>query len=581
MTYLFNDPAKFADEWIEGFVAAHRNQIQPVDGGVIRRRESQPGQVVVVIGGGSGHYPAFGGFVGPGLAHGAALGNVFASPSAQQICNVAQAVDAGGGILFSYGNYTGDVLNFDQAQARLCAMGIDVRSVVVTDDTASASMTEHNKRRGIAGALPVFKAAAAAADSGKSLDDVFRIATAANDRVRTLGVAFSGCTMPGASKPLFEVAIGKMEVGMGIHGEPGLYHMNAPTADDLARILVDALLSEIPSVVGNSEGAHIGVILNSLGSVKHEELFVVYRKIDQLLSARGLVIVEPVVGELITSFDMAGISLTLFWMNDELEETWVAAAETPAFHRGNVAMGALSYVGKAGTIKINDKREFNVGSVDSQAIAMVVLAALEAARAVIDEKQEELGRLDAIAGDGDHGLGMQRGLLAAVAAAKEAVGAKVGAGTLLSVAGDAWAKQAGGTSGALWGVILRNLGIALGDETIPNASVIANGIASALRGVINLGKAQLGDKTLVDVLFPFSIAHADGASRGLTISDNWTNAADIADEAAQATENLLPRIGRARLHADKSIGMPDPGAISMALIIRAVDKTIKERCSGY
>ncbi len=579
MTYLFNDPAKFAGELIEGFVAAHRNHIQQIDGGVIRRRESQPGQVVVVIGGGSGHYPAFGGFVGSGLAHGAALGNVFASPSAQQICSVAQAVNTGGGILFCYGNYAGDVLNFNQAQERLIEIGIDVRSVVVTDDVASASITERNKRRGIAGTLPVFKAAATAADSGKSLDEVFRIATAANDRVRTLGVAFSGCTLPGASKPLFEVAIGKMEVGMGIHGEPGLYHRDAPSADGLARILVDALLSEIPEVVGNPEGVHIGVILNSLGSVKHEELFVVYRKIDQLLSARGLTIVEPVVGELITSFDMAGISLTLFWMNDELEETWVAAAETPAFHRGDVAMCTLPYEGKAGTITINDTREFTVGSVDSQAVAVIVFAALEAARAVIDKKQEELGRLDAIAGDGDHGLGMQRGLAAAVAAAKRAIGAKVGAGTLLAIAGDAWANQAGGTSGALWGVILRHLGSALGDETVPNSFVIANGVASALHGVTNLGKAQLGDKTLVDVLFPFSTALADGASRGLTISDNWTSAADISDEAAQATENFLPKIGRARPHADKSIGTPDPGAISMSLIIRAVDKTIKEHCS--
>lgn len=235
MTYLFNNPTKFADELIEGYVAAHRNQIRLVEGGVIRSHKAKPGQVVLVIGGGSGHYPAFGGFVGLGLAHGAAMGNVFAAPSAQQICNVALTVNAGGGILFCYGNYAGDVLNFNQAQERLRAMGIDVRTVVITDDIASAPLTEKHKRRGIAGTLPVFKAAAVAADAEKSLDEVFRIATDANDRVRTLGVAFSGCTLPGANKPLFEVATGMMEVGMGIHGEPGLYRINAPTADDLAK----------------------------------------------------------------------------------------------------------------------------------------------------------------------------------------------------------------------------------------------------------------------------------------------------------------------------------------------------------
>lgn len=579
MTHLFNNPTKFTDELIEGFVAAHRNQIRWIDGGVIRRHKAKPGQVVLVIGGGSGHYPAFGGFVGQGLAHGAAMGNIFASPSTQQICNVAQAVNAGGGILFSYGNYAGDVLNFNQAQERLGAMGIDVRTVVVTDDTASAPVIEQYKRRGIAGTLPVFKAAAVAADSGKSLDDVFRIATETNDRVRTLGVAFSGCTLPGASKPLFEVARGKMEVGMGIHGEPGLYRMDAPTADGLAEILVNTLLSEIPSIIVTPDGARIGVILNSLGTVKHEELFVVYRKIDQLLSARGLTIVEPVVGELITSFDMAGISLTLFWMNDELEQTWLAAADTPAFHRSNINNTAESYEDEIDAIRVKGARSLKIGSSASHAAAVVVFAALEAACEVIDEQREELGRLDAIAGDGDHGIGMQRGLTAAVAAAKEALSARVGAGTLLTVAGDAWSDQAGGTSGALWGIILRNMGNALGDEAMPNASTIATGIASALHAVTNLGKAQLGDKTLVDVLDPFSAALATGASCGFSISDIWATAADMADEAAEATRSLLPRIGRARPHAEKSIGTPDPGAVSMALIIRSVDRTMKEHCS--
>lgn len=576
MTYLFNDPAKFADELIEGLVAAHAGRLRRVDGGVIRRHKAQPGQVVLVIGGGSGHYPAFGGFVGSGMAHGAALGNIFASPSAQQICNVAQAVNAGGGILFCYGNYAGDVLNFNQAQERLRALGIDVRTVVVSDDTASAPSSEKHKRRGTAGTLPVFKAAAAAADSGKSLDDVFRIATAANDRVCTLGVAFSGCTLPGADKPLFEVKSGKMEVGMGIHGEPGLYRLNATTADGLAELLVGKLLAEIPGVIGNPEGARVGVVLNGLGAIKYEELFVVYRKIDQLLSARGLIIIEPEVGELITSFDMAGVSLTLFWMNDELEQTWLAAADTPTFRRGNIAP---SFGEEADTAALKDPRRLNAGSEQSQTAAAVVLAALEAAWQVISKHHEELGRLDAIAGDGDHGIGMQRGLTAAVAAAEEARVAMVGAGTLLTVASDAWSGRAGGTSGALWGVILRELGSAFGDEAMPDASTVATGAAAALRGVTELGKAQVGDKTLVDVLHPFTAALAAGASRGLSIPDAWAAAAIVADEAAQATAHLLPKIGRARPHAGKSIGSPDPGAISMALIIRAVERILRDHCS--
>lgn len=580
MTYLFNNPAQFADELVEGFAAAHRNTIQRVNGGVIRRYKVKPGQAVVVIGGGSGHYPAFGGFVGRGLAHGAALGNVFAAPSARQICQIAQAVDVGGGILFCYANYVGDVLNFEQAQAQLRAQGIDVRSVVVTDDIASAAVVEQHKRRGIAGTLPVFKAAAVAADAGKSLDEVVRIATAAKDRVRSLGVAFSGCTLPGANKPLFEVTDGKMEVGMGIHGEPGLYRVDAPSADGLAEMLVEKLLAEIPLSIGSLSGARVGVILNGLGAVKYEELFVIYRKIDQLLTKHGLIIVEPVVDELITSFDMAGISLTLFWLNDELEQTWIAAADTPAFHRGNIAPAVQSEENIAVAVQpSHDKQPLKIGSADSQAAAKVVLAALEAARDAVELQQEALGRLDAIAGDGDHGIGMQRGLTAAVDAARAALDAQAGAGTVLTAAGNAWSDRAGGTSGMLWGVILRNLGNTLRDEAKLDAATVAIGVAAALDAVSNLGKAQLGDKTLVDVLHPFAQALAAGAAQDLTVAAAWTMAAHIANEAAQATRNLMPRIGRARPHAEKSIGTPDPGAVSMALIVCTVDKIIRKYCA--
>ncbi|MBX9917272.1 MAG: dihydroxyacetone kinase family protein [Nitrosomonas sp.] len=580
MTYLFNNPTQFADELVEGFAAAHRNTIQRVNGGVIRRHKTKPGQVVMVIGGGSGHYPAFGGFVGQGLAHGAALGNVFAAPSAQQICQVAQAVDAGGGILFCYANYAGDVLNFEQAQVQLRTQGIDVRSVVVTDDIASAAFAEQHKRRGIAGTLAVFKAAAVAADAGKPLDEVVRIATEANDRVRSLGVAFSGCTLPGANRPLFEVANGKMEVGMGIHGEHGLYRVDAPSADGLAEMLVDKLLAETPLSIGSLSGARVGVILNGLGAVKYEELFVIYRKIDQLLTKHGLIIVEPVVDELITSFDMAGVSLTLFWLNDELEQTWIAPADTPAFHRGNITPAVQFEENIAVAVQpIHKKQPLKIGSADSQAAAKVVLTALEAARDVIELHQEALGRLDAIAGDGDHGIGMQRGLTAAVDAARAALDTQAGAGTMLTAAGDAWSDRAGGTSGMLWGVILRNLGYAFGDEIKPDAAMLAMGVSNALEAVVSLGKAQLNDKTLVDVLYPFSAALTRSAARGFSTTEAWTAAAEIAGQSAEATKNLAPKIGRARPHADKSIGSPDPGAVSMALIVDAMGRIIRRQCA--
>jgi dihydroxyacetone kinase len=572
MTYLSNVPSNFVDEATAGFAAANRRWVRQVTGGVIRRQRARSGQVVVVIGGGSGHYPAFAGVVGPGLAHAAVMGNVFASPSAQQIYNVTKSVEAGGGVLFCYGNYAGDVLNFDQAQARLRAEGIDARTVVVTDDVASAPLDQAGRRRGIAGDLPVFKAAGVAADAGAGIDEVFRIATDANACVRTIGVSFSGCTLPGAAAPLFTVQPGRMEVGMGIHGEPGLYRADVPTADGLAEILVNRLLEEVP--VGHAlANGRVGVMLNGLGAVKYEELFVVYRKVEQLLVARGLTIIDPEVGELVTSFDMAGVSLTLFWLTEELEKTWLAPADTPAFRKGSVTVEtdveARDQVAAAARI-------FTAGGAESQAWARTLLAMLQSAAAVLDAQAGELGRLDAVAGDGDHGIGMQRGVAAAVRAATEACAAGAGAGSLLQAAGEAWADRAGGTSGALWGVILRNLGGTLGDRDRPSPAIVAAGWQAALRGVTDAGKARVGDKTLVDALDPFVGVFSTRAAAGASVAAAWAAAATAAEQAAQATANLRPQIGRARPHAEKSVGTPDPGAVSLALVVRAAAELLKD-----
>ena len=288
MTRLFNDPVEFADEMIDGFVAANKNHVRRVSGGVVRSTRTPEGTVALVVGGGSGHYPAFGGIVGSGLAHGAAMGNLFASPSAQQVESVATAANRGGGVLLSYGNYAGDVLHFTQAQEKLNAAGITTRSVAVTDDISSAPINEKHKRRGIAGDLTVFKSAAAAAEAGYSLDEVVRVAELANERTRSFGVAFSGCTLPGADAPLFSVPEGRMAVGMGIHGEPGIDETDVPTADELAERFVTAVLGELPDGVDSADGQRVGLILNGLGSVKYEELFVVYRRVAQLLEAAGI-----------------------------------------------------------------------------------------------------------------------------------------------------------------------------------------------------------------------------------------------------------------------------------------------------
>jgi dihydroxyacetone kinase len=570
MTRLWNTPAEFADEMVDGFVAAHPRYVRKISGGVVRRAVSPEGQVALVVGGGSGHYPAFGGLVGPGLAHGAAMGNLFASPSTQQVLSVARAADNGGGVFLSYGNYAGDVLNFDAAQERLRAEGIACETVTVTDDVASAPLAERHKRRGIAGDLTVFRAAGAASAAGYPLAEVARVARLANDRTRSFGVAFTGCTLPGAPEPLFTVPAGKMAVGLGIHGEPGIDVVDIPSADELAALLVERLLAEVPD---GADGRVIP-ILNGLGSVKYEEMFVVYGRISALLEAAGLTVIDAHVGEYCTSFDMAGLSLTLYWLDDELADLWETPVDTPAYRRGSVGAVELSDAPDEAPVA---EVALTPGDAESVALAETVVAVLETIVATIDENVDELGRIDAIAGDGDHGIGMQRGSHAALAAGRAAAQAGAGAGTVLAQAADGWSNKAGGTSGALWGVILTAIAGSLGDTGRPEAAAVAAGVAAGAKGVIDYGKAEIGDKTLVDALLPLTETLTARIAAGDEFLDAWQVAAASATAAAEATADLLPRMGRARTHGMNSVGTPDPGAISLALIATSVGALLADR----
>jgi len=329
VTKLYNDPANFREELIEGFVAAYGRYVRrvPDASGVMAIDAPRPGQVALVIGGGSGHYPAFCGYVGPGLAAAAVIGNVFAAPSAEQIYRVTKAVASDAGVLYCYGNYSGDVLNFDMAELRCQEEGIDVRTVRVTDDVASAPRGQEEERRGIAGDFFVFKIAGAAAARGDSLDEVERLARKANARTRSFGVAFSGCTLPGQSAPLFTVEPGRMELGLGVHGEPGVQSSHMRPAREIADLLLDTLLADAPPDAGTT----VAVLLNGLGATQYEEMFVLYKDVHRRLVAEGFSPYKPIVNEMVTSLDMAGCSLTLCWLDDELTALLDAPCASAAY----------------------------------------------------------------------------------------------------------------------------------------------------------------------------------------------------------------------------------------------------------
>jgi len=582
MTRLYDDPATFMEDMLAGFLDANSRYVAGVPGGVVRAAETRPGKVAVIIGGGSGHYPAFAGLVGPGFADGAVVGNVFTSPSAEDAHSVAAAADGGGGVIIASGNYAGDVMHFSAAVERLNAEGIPAHAVYVTDDMASAPVDEIGNRRGIAGDFVVFKIGGAAAEAGYSLDDVVRLMALANDRTRSLGVAFSGCTMPGADHPLFAVPDGRMGVGLGIHGEPGVYEADLPRAADLARLLVEGALAELPVAAGS----HVGAILNGLGATKYEELFVVWRTVSKLLAERGLVVIDPEVGELVTSLDMAGCSLTVVALDSELESLWRAGADTPAYRKRATSLHATSGPRRSEAVAADEAvaprviAPRAVASPASLACAARIMSALEAMQTVVIAAEDELGRIDAVAGDGDHGRGMVRGLTAAAISARAALQEPVGAATLLNAAGDSWAAKAGGTSGALWGAALAAIGTRLGDDTdrISPADVAA-ALRCGLGAIQTLGKAKLGDKTMIDALVPFLDTLDTLLGSGSSLPDAWADAAAVATVAAADTQRLRPRVGRARPLAARSVGTPDAGAVSLALCVTAIAPVLRQAAS--
>ena len=568
MTKLFNDPARFTEDMLVGFLDANANYVAGVPGGVVRAQETKPGKVAVVIGGGSGHYPAFCGTVGRGFADGAVVGNIFTSPSAEEAASVARAAHGDAGVLLTTGNYAGDVMNFGLAVTQLRGEGIDAHYFAVTDDIASAPAGEETKRRGIAGDFTVFKCASAAAEDGLDLAGVIRVAEASNAATRTLGVAFDGCTLPGADHPLFTVPDGQMGVGLGIHGEPGVRDDAMPTAADLAVTLVDGVLEDEP--VGSSK--RIAVILNGLGRTKYEELFVVWGTASRLLRERGYEIVEPEVGELVTSLDMAGCSLTVMWLDDELEKYWNAPADTPAYRKGvaaqsdsterraNAAADAVAPIQDLAALADDEGRT----------CGRFVARALDAVAAMLADAEDELGRIDAVAGDGDHGRGMVKGSSAAKAAAAEASDDGAGQGSVLAAAGKAWAAKAGGTSGVLWGALLNAVGARLGDTGAPDPSAVAGALRDGYDALITLGGAAPGDKTMLDAMLPFVEDVERRVADGETWQDAWRAAADVATDAATATASLRPKVGRARPLAERSVGTPDAGATSLAMCAHTV-----------
>ena len=330
MKKIINEPNQFVDEFIEGLLVAHPEELKSVsenNRALARVDAPVKGKVGIVTGGGSGHLPVFLGYVGKGLADAVAIGNVFSSPSSENILAATRDAEGGRGVLYLIGNYTGDKMNFDLAAELASAEGIQVQRVLVTDDVASAPKGEEAMRRGIAGLFFAYKIAGACAEEHESLEQVTAAVEMAITNTRTMGVALSPCTVPAAGKPTFSIGDEDMEIGMGIHGEPGIERGPLQTADEIVNTMMIYLLDDLPL----QDGDEVVVLVNGLGATPGEELYIMYRAAHRILSEKKVSVYKAYLGEYATSLEMAGASISLMRLNPQLKHWLAAPAHSPFF----------------------------------------------------------------------------------------------------------------------------------------------------------------------------------------------------------------------------------------------------------
>lgn len=332
MKKLINKPEDFARETIEGILVAHPECYKMVNGNfrcIIRADEQKPNKVAIATGGGSGHLPVFLGYVGYGLADGVTVGNVFASPSAECMNEVDKAIHTGAGVLHLYGNYGGDIMNFGMAADMAAMEDIEVTEVLLTDDVASAPKGEEARRRGVAGLVYAYKIAGAAAEKLLPLAEVTRLAQKTVDNTRTMGVALTPCIVPEAGKATFSIDDNEMEIGMGIHGEPGIKRTALKETDEVIEYIMERIIEDLPYQTGDE----VSILVNGLGATPKEELYIAYRKAHEVLKNKGINIHRPYIGEFATSLEMAGLSITLLKLDAELRNLLDAPAYSPFFEQ--------------------------------------------------------------------------------------------------------------------------------------------------------------------------------------------------------------------------------------------------------
>jgi len=506
------------------------------------------------------------------------LGEVFTSPSPDLVLAAIQAVAGPAGVLLVVKNYTGDRLNFGLAAEMARAQGIQVEMVVVADDLALARSDDNAGRRGLAGTILVHKIAGAAAERGASLLDVTAEARAAARDLGTMGVALSPCTVPAAGKPSFSLGPDEIELGLGIHGEPGIQRATLEPADALVDRLLDVIL---PSAVGQSDarGRRIVLLINNLGGTPAMELLIAARHAIASIEARRIRVERVYLGTFLSALEMAGISLSVLEVDDARLALLDASTDAPAWP--NAASLTGSSVARASrgapaprAEKTDGSRQSAEGVIDSPSLStrgQNVKQVLEAVVEAVLAAETQLTELDRVVGDGDLGTSLSRGARAVLESISQGAIPLDDPGATIRTLGLTLQAALGGTSGAIYALLLLRTAAHLGTSVSGSTELaLAEAFEAGCQAVSETGGAVPGDRTMLDALMPASTAFASAIRSGSPLKEALARAAEEADAGARATADMAPRRGRSSYLGHRVLGHPDPGAVAVAIWLSAV-----------
>ncbi len=581
MKKIINTPETVVMEMCAGIANAHKELEFVQKFKIIKKREIDKNKVSLISGGGSGHEPAHAGFVGEGMLDAAVCGDVFASPSQIQVYKAIKETASDKGTLLVIKNYSGDVMNFKNAAYLASEDGIEVDYVKVDDDIAVEDSLYTVGRRGVAGTVFVHKIAGAKAAEGGSLAEVKAIAEKVNSNMKSIGFAFSSCTVPAKGTPTFELGDDEMEYGVGIHGEPGIRREKVATADELANRMVDALVKELNC----NENEEVAVMINGFGATPLQELYLLNNCVAKELNTKNIVASKVFVGNYMTSIDMEGASITILKLDDELKKYLGKACKAPGFKvfedEKDVEFVAIEEICKTEEVNFAVETEETFKKIcDNKITKDNLLYIIDKMSAVIIENEVPFCELDSHAGDGDFGMSVAKGfkqLKREWATIKE----QDTIGKILEECSMVIMEYCGGASGPIWGSAFRAAGKVAGNCTELSVEGFAKMMQAAVDGIQKTGErsfgrgAVVGDKTLIDALVPCADTWS-AAKNDNDIVEVFKAAAAAAVDGAEKTKEIVARMGRAGTVGERSLGYPDAGAHGLGVIFTEIANTLEK-----